>query len=89
MTPAHTPSRDVERVTQSASTCFRYEIRVEGELSDDDLGALDGLAAHLERAGTVLVGDVADRAALHGVLHQLRALGLELVEVRRLPSRGD
>lgn len=77
------------RVASPASTPFRYEIRVEGELSEDDLEALDGLAAHLERGGTVLVGNVADRAALHGVLHRLRALDLELIEVRRLPSSGD
>jgi hypothetical protein len=83
VTPSHTPNRDGVRVNP-----LRYEIRVEGELTNDDLGALGGLAAHLERAGTILVGDVADRAALHGMLHRLRALDLELIEVRRLPSRG-
>ena len=29
---------------------------------------------------------VADQAALHGVLAQIEALGLELLEVRRLPG---
>jgi hypothetical protein len=84
VTPPHTQSRERVRVNP-----LRYEIRVEGELTDDDLGVLDGLAAHVERTGTVLVGDVADRAALHGMLHRLRALDLELIEVRRLPSRGN
>ena len=35
---------------------------------------------------TVLMGPLADRAALFGVLAQIEALGLELLEVRRLPS---
>jgi hypothetical protein len=33
----------------------------------------------------VLAGPLPDRAALHGVLAQIEALGLELREVRRLP----
>jgi hypothetical protein len=32
----------------------------------------------------VLVGPVADQAALHGLLAKIRDLGLELLEVRRL-----
>ena len=35
---------------------------------------------------TVLHGEIADQAALHGVLDRVQALGLELVEVRRLPA---
>ena len=64
----------------------RYEIRVAGRLTDDALGSLEGLDAHVESAETVLVGDLVDRAALHGLLRRLRALGVELVEVRRVPS---
>jgi hypothetical protein len=33
---------------------------------------------------TVLVGPVADQAALHGLLAKVRDLGLPLLEVRRL-----
>jgi hypothetical protein len=74
-------------VAQSGSKPLRYEIRVKGKLTDDDLGSLDdGLSAHVETGGTVLVGDVVDRAALHGLLHRLRALGVELVEMRRVPT---
>jgi hypothetical protein len=37
------------------------------------------------RAGeTLLMGSLADRSALYGVLAQIEALGLELVEVRRI-----
>lgn len=37
---------------------------------------------------TVLRGEVADQAALHGLLDQVQALGLELIEIRALP-RGS
>jgi hypothetical protein len=75
-------------VAQSAAKPLRYEVRVTGKLSEEELRSLEGLVARVEPAGTVLLADVVDRAALHGVLHRLRALGLELLEVRRLPP-GD
>ena len=34
---------------------------------------------------TVLDGPVADQTGLHGLLDRIQSLGLELVEVRRLP----
>lgn len=41
----------------------------------------------VEAAGqTVLVGVLADQAALHGVLARLDSLGLRLVEVRQRPA---
>jgi hypothetical protein len=49
------------------------------------LGAFDGLQAETNGQDTLLRGAVQDQAALHGVLAQIEALGLELVEVRRLP----
>lgn len=59
-----------------------YEIRVRGMLSDTLLEAFPGLKARTEDAETVLSGRLADRAALHGVLAEIEALGLELLEVR-------
>ena len=47
--------------------------------------AFCGLRARADGGDTVLTGPLPDRAALYGVLAQIEALGLELLEVRRLP----
>ena len=60
-----------------------YEIRVRGLLGGTLLGAFPGLRARADGMETVLSGPVADQAALHGVLDQIEALGLELLELRR------
>jgi hypothetical protein len=63
-----------------------YVIRVRGILSDRLLTAFPGLRSRAERGDTVLAGTLPDQAALHGVLAQIEALGLELLEVRRSRS---
>jgi hypothetical protein len=60
-----------------------YEIRVRGVLSETLLTAFPGLESLAQEGDTLLIGDLPDRAALHGVLSQIEALGLELLEVRR------
>ena len=60
----------------------RYEIRVRGVLGETLLQAFPGLQARTEGRETVLSGELADRAALHGMLAQIEALGLELLEVQ-------
>lgn len=40
----------------------------------------------MQPAETVLHGEIVDQAALHGILDRVQALGLELIEVRRLPE---
>jgi hypothetical protein len=44
------------------------------------------MQASVEPVETVLHGPVQDQAALYGLLDRIQALGLELVEVRRLPD---
>ena len=64
-----------------------YEIRVQGRLDDRWAGWFDGL--HLSRADdgtTLLRGAVADQAALHGLLHKLRDLGVPLLSVTQTDS---
>ena len=63
----------------------RYRIRVRGRLGETMRGAFPALQARASGADTVLTGPLPDRAALYGVLAEIEALGLELLEVRRLP----
>jgi hypothetical protein len=63
-----------------------YEIRVRGRLSDSLVAAFEGMHASVEPVETVLHGPVQDQAALYGLLDRVQALGLELLEVRRLPD---
>jgi hypothetical protein len=65
----------------------QYEIRVRGQLGTTMLRAFPTLHADKRDGDTLLRGAVADQAALHGVLAQIEALGLELLELRRLPGK--
>ena len=65
----------------------RYEIRLQGPVSQevlDDFERFDSDAGPVE---TVLHGTLGDQAALHRLLERIDELGLELVAVRRLPGR--
>jgi hypothetical protein len=62
----------------------RYEFRVRGHLGETMLGAFDALESEKRTEEyTLLKGELPDQAALHGVLAQIEALGIELLEVRR------
>ena len=63
----------------------RYRIRVRGRLGETLRSAFPTLQAKASGGDTVLTGPLPDRAALYGVLAQMEALGLDLLEVRRLP----
>jgi hypothetical protein len=64
-----------------------YEIRVRGRV-DENLARELGLRADVAPVETILSGALAAPDALQDVLAQLQDLGLELVEIRRLPSEG-
>lgn len=81
---AHPFGHDVVRVYGQLERA-NYMIRVRGVLSDRLLTAFPGLRSRTDRGDTVLAGALPDQAALHGVLAQIEALGLELIEVRRSP----
>lgn len=85
MTRGHPQTRDDARVQAPVP---RYEIRVRGRVSDAALSSFEGMDADLAPAETVLHGPVSDQAGLHGLLDRIQSLGLELIEVRRLPP-GD
>jgi len=63
-----------------------YEIRVRGRVTPALLARFEGLRSEVEPVETVIHGPLADQAALHGVIDLVRALGLELLEVRKLPG---
>jgi hypothetical protein len=65
----------------------RYEIRVGGPIGPTMMQAFPTLAATRSGQDTLLTGSVPDQSALYGVIHQLEALGLQLIEIRR-PKRG-
>jgi hypothetical protein len=62
-----------------------YEIRVAGEVPEEDLLDMGAVRLAPDQVNTVLYG-VTDDAALYGLLERLRALGLDVVEVRRVPD---
>jgi hypothetical protein len=79
---AHPAGHDVVPVDEHLGPT-QYVIRVRGVLGDRLLVAFPGLLPRTDRGDTVLTGALPDQAALHGVLWQIEALGLELIEVRR------
>ena len=72
----------------------RYVIRINGHLGATVLSAFPAMASQQHGAHTVLTG-LLDRSALYGVLAEIEALGLDLLEVRQLtpdrksPGSGD
>ena len=71
-------------MTHGSAPPQSYEILVRGHLGPMTLAAFDGLRAETRGKHTILTGVLPDQAALHGVLTQIAALGLELLGLRRL-----
>jgi hypothetical protein len=67
----------------------RYEFRVRGRVGEPLLSSFEGFDAEVQPVETILRGSVEDQAALHGILQQIEALGLELVEVRQVDKRRE
>jgi hypothetical protein len=64
-----------------------YIIRINGHLGATVLSAFPAMAPHHHGAHTVLTGQL-DRSALYGVLAEIEAFGLDLLELRKLtPDR--
>jgi hypothetical protein len=71
-----------------------YLIRINGHLGATVLSAFPAQAPQHHGAHTVLTG-LLEQSALHGVLAEIEALGLDLLKIRKLnrdrtsPERGD
>ena len=66
---------------------YRYRICVRGRLGETLRSAFPALQAQASGGDTVLTGPLPDHAALYGVLAQIEALGLELLELRQIRPR--
>jgi len=82
--PAHLPAHDHDGMDPAPAM---YTIRINGHLGATALSAFPAMASQRQGAETVLTG-LLDRSALYGVLAEIEALGLDLLEVRQLtPNR--
>jgi hypothetical protein len=66
-----------------------YAIRIRGRLGATALSAFPSMVSELKGTETVLTGLLEDRSALFGVLGQIEALGLELLDVRQIRTRRE
>lgn len=66
-----------------------YTIRIQGRLGATAQSAFPAMERELSGSETVLTGLLEDRSALFGVLFQIEALGLELIEVRQVRDEHD
>jgi hypothetical protein len=63
-----------------------YTIRISGHLGATMLSAFPAMTSRRHGGETVLTG-LLDRSALYGVLAEIDALGLDLLEVRQAGQR--
>lgn len=69
---------------------MQYEIVVEGHLGARWASWFDGFAITDRADGTtVLRGSVIDQAALHGLLHRLRDIGIPLISLVPIEATTD
>jgi hypothetical protein len=90
---AHPADRDSDRMpgkdnATGGRELRRYEIRVRGPIGPTMMEAFPTLAASRSAQDTLLIGSLPDESALYGVIHEVEALGLQLLGIRRLPT-GD
>jgi uncharacterized protein (UPF0128 family) len=62
-----------------------YEVRVAGKLGPSAREAFTDIIIEVEPASTILSAQL-DQDGLHALLDRVRALGLELVDIRQAPD---
>jgi hypothetical protein len=63
-------------------TIRTYEITFAGQAVPAVVDAFDDFEVTVNKTTTTMRGELVDQAALHGAIDRVRALGLELLEVR-------
>jgi hypothetical protein len=63
-----------------------YQVRIAGAVPPELLHELGNLSMTVEPPETVLYGWLPDQSALFGLIIRLHGLGLDVIEVRRLPG---
>src|ERR1700721_2381214 len=81
----HLPALDHGRMDPASA---RYLIRIRGHLGATLLSAFPAMAWERQGPETVLTG-LLDQPGLYGVLAEIEALGLDLLEVRQLPAKPE
>jgi hypothetical protein len=92
--PGRVTAASPRRVTSAHPYCghpppmaaSNYEFRIRGRLSDPVLARFDMLEPDAPCMETILHGPIRDQAEFRGILERVQSLGLELLEVRRLPE---
>ena len=85
MSRTHLPAVDHYRMDPGQAP---YAIEITGHLGVTVLSAFPTMVSESRGPNTLLTG-LLDRSALHGVLAQIDALGLELLQIRRLTPENS
>jgi hypothetical protein len=67
---------------------MRYEVRVEGRLSERASGAFPGMQVEPVPSQTAISGVLDDPSALRELLAQCRMMGIRVLSLRRLSTLG-
>jgi hypothetical protein len=62
----------------------KYTIRIRGRLGATALSAFPTMKSEVRGRETVLTGSLEDPSAVYGILAQLEALGLDVLELRQI-----
>ena len=60
---------------------MQITIKVRGHLDKQWKEWLDNMEIKFEGKNTILIGDVADQSALHGIITKIRDLNLKLISI--------
>ena len=72
------------------NTQAQYRIKLKERLDVKWSNWFEGMVVYSENGEAILTGQVADQAALHGLLNRIRDLNLNLLSVERIePDQED